>query len=103
MPIRRDPTWLLLATLLITACLYWPGLNGPFLFDDRFNFTVIQEWLRGEASLQKAIFGHQSLMLGRPVAMASFIANAAVGGDSALYFKLGTLPAACLSGGSACV
>lgn len=91
MPIRRDPTWLLLATLLITACLYWPGLNGPFLFDDRFNFTVIQEWLRGEASLQKAIFGHQSLMLGRPVAMASFIANAAVGGDSALYFKLGNL------------
>ncbi|WP_175455852.1 hypothetical protein [Pseudoxanthomonas sp. CF385] len=80
-----------MTALLVTACLYWPGLNGPFLFDDRFNFTVIQEWLRGEASLQKAIFGHQSLAWSRPVAMASFVANAAVGGDSSFYFKLGNL------------
>lgn len=92
MPIRREPTtWLLLAVLLMTACLYWPGLNGPFLFDDRFNFTVIQEWLRGEASLQKAIFGHQSFAFGRPVAMASFVVNAAIGGDASFHFKLGNV------------
>lgn len=92
MHIRRTPTtWLFCALLLVTACLYWPGLNGPFLFDDHFNFTVVQEWLRGEASLQKAIFGHQSLAFGRPVAMASFVANAAIGGDSSFHFKLGNL------------
>lgn len=92
MHIRREPTtWLFWGALLATACLYWPGLNGPFLFDDRFNFTVIQEWLRGEASLQKAIFGHQSLAWSRPVAMASFVANAAIGGDSSFYFKLGNV------------
>ena len=83
--------WCLLAVGLVAVGLYWPGLNGPFLLDDRFNFQVIHEWLQGEASLRKAIFGHQSLVYARPVAMASFALNAGLGGDGAFPFKLGNL------------
>ena len=84
-------TWLLVGSILLTVAIYWPGLSGPFLFDDRFNFSIIQEWLAGEASLAHAIFGHQSILVSRPVAMASFVANAALGGDDAFFFKLGNL------------
>lgn len=82
---------LVLAAMAVSSLLYWPGLNGPFLFDDRFNFTIIQEWLAGQVSLTHAILGHQSLINARPVAMASFVLNAAIGGDEAFYFKLGNL------------
>lgn len=84
-------TWLLVGSILLTVAIYWPGLSGPFLFDDRFNFSIIQEWLAGEASLAHAVLGHQSILVSRPVAMASFVANAALGGDDAFFFKLGNL------------
>lgn len=83
--------WCLLGAALTALALYWPGLDGPFLFDDRFNFQVIHEWLQGDASLRKVIFGHQSLLYSRPVAMASFALTTAIGGDGSFSFKLGNL------------
>lgn len=81
---------LLVATVLVAA-LYWSGLSGPFLFDDFENFKPIAQWLQGDASFSEVVFGHQSLVFARPVAMASFLLNASVGGAEAFYFKLGNL------------
>ena len=87
---RRYPL-LMIVAMLATAALYWSGLHGPFLLDDPFNFTVIDEWRRGEASLREAVFGHQSLLFARPLAMASFVANVALGGEQPFSYKLGNL------------
>ena len=65
----------LFALSLLTVMLYWPALSGPLLLDDS---TVIAPLLRA------AQLGHHwrsflfsdSGPLGRPVTMASFIANA---------------------------
>lgn len=82
--------WLALASVLC-AVVYWPGLSGPFMFDDPENFAPLRTWLDGQTSWQSAIFGDQSLWLARPVAMASFLLSAAMGQGEAFHFKLGNL------------
>ena len=88
--IKPQQRILLLATVLVAA-LYWTGLSGPFLFDDFENFKPVAKWLEGSASTGEVIFGYQSLLFARPVSMASFLVNAAIGGPEAFYFKLGNL------------
>lgn len=95
---RRYPL-LMLVAMLVTIALYWSGLHGPFLLDDPFNFAVIDEWRRGDATLQKAIFGHQSVLFARPLAMSTFIANVALGGEGPFSYKLGNLLVHLLCGG----
>ena len=87
---RRYPL-LMIVAMLAAVALYWSGLRGPFLLDDPFNFAVIDEWRRGEATLREAVFGHQSLLFARPLAMASFVANVALGGEQPFSYKLGNL------------
>lgn len=82
--------WLAVASLLCTV-VYWPGLSGPFLFDDPENFAPLRLWLDGEISWQTVVFGDQPLWLARPLAMASFLASAALGQGDAFHFKLGNL------------
>lgn len=77
--------------LLVAAACYWPGLHGPFLFDDQANLMPLQGWLDGNASWQKIVFGNQSGLLGRPVSMASFLVSAMVGGLDPFVFKLHNL------------
>ena len=91
MRIANTPQGILLLATVLVAALYWTGLSGPFLFDDFENFKPIAKWLEGSASTSEVIFGHQSLLFARPVSMASFLLNAAVGGPEAFYFKLGNL------------
>lgn len=95
---RRYPLLMILA-MIATIALYWSGLRGPFLLDDPFNFAVIDEWRRGEATLREAILGHQSVLFARPLAMASFAANVALGGDQPFSYKLGNLLVHLLCGG----
>lgn len=77
---------------VITAvAVYWAGLTGPFIFDDTENLAAIEGWLTGRNTWQYAVFGEQSLFLARPLAMASFLLNASVGGMDTFYFKLGNL------------
>lgn len=85
------PRLVLLLALLVSVAVYWTGLNGPFLLDDPSNLEVIRLWLKGKVLLAEAILPQPSLIYSRPVAMASFVLNALVFGDSGFGFKLGNL------------
>ena len=59
--------------LALTAWIYWPGIKGPQLLDDRSSVLVIED-LRSKPELSlDFLFGNRSGLLGRSVAMASFV------------------------------
>ena len=70
-------TALFVSVLGLTLFFYWPGLSGPFLFDDLPNlqplsaFSGVTDW----PSALFFIFGNESGPLGRPLSMASFLLN----------------------------
>lgn len=82
---------LLLAAMVLTAGVYWVGLQGPFLFDDGPNFSIIKRWLEGKAGLQQVLFGNTSWLTNRSLAMGSFAINAWLFGYVPFGFKLGNL------------
>ncbi|MFM1895822.1 MAG: hypothetical protein RLZZ385_896 [Pseudomonadota bacterium] len=61
--------------LLVTAAIYWPGLSGPFIFDDYANLQNlgldggVTDW----ESFRRFVFGNMSGPTGRPVAMLTFL------------------------------
>lgn len=67
-------------TLLALACaaVYWPGLRGPFLFDDFANLNALGEYngVRDWETFRLFVFGNTSGPTGRPVAMLSFLIDA---------------------------
>ena len=65
----------LLVLLLVTSAVYWPGLSGPFLFDDYANLQELglDGGVSDRESLQRFVFGNRSGPTGRPVAMFSFL------------------------------
>ncbi|MEO8959073.1 MAG: hypothetical protein ABI304_09025 [Rudaea sp.] len=71
--------------------MYWPGLHGPLVFDDAANLEPINDWLRGNVDWFSVVFGNDSGLLGRPISMASFVANVALLGPSTWGLKLGNL------------
>lgn len=85
---------LLLGVLVFTGWLYWPGLSGPWLLDDDMNLGPLQAAPAGSldvADYRAIIFGNRSGPLGRPVAMASFAADHALGQFSTPRLKLGNV------------
>ncbi|WP_457095438.1 hypothetical protein [Lysobacter sp. P5_B9] len=82
---------ILLIALLSTAALYWSGLGGPFIFDDRWNLEPVRLWLAGDASLPEVLFPYPSVVFSRPVSMGSFALSAWLTGDTSFSFKLGNL------------
>ena len=78
MPISRGKDTLyavLLAVAVagVTAWIYWPGITGPELLDDRSSVLVIADLKdRPELALDY-IFGDRSGLFGRSVSMASFV------------------------------
>lgn len=80
---------LLPVSMLLVA--YWPGLSGPLMLDDAGSLTPIVDWLEGRSSAMEVLLGNISGPTGRPLAMASFLLNAAVGGDSVWALKFGNL------------
>lgn len=78
---------ILLAIITATILIYANGLNGPFLLDDTPNLETIQRWLQGRLDWRSAI-DNRSGPLGRPVAMLTFLMDAArSGGMDAMTFK----------------
>lgn len=73
--IDRGSAVAMAALLALTVMLYWPALSGPLLLDDS---TVITPLLRAAQLGQdwRLFLFSDSGPLGRPLAMASFIANA---------------------------
>ena len=90
----RTQAWLW-ATLLLacTAAVYWPGLRGGFIFDDLStivdNPRVHAEHLDVDSLARAArSFDPGGTLGARPLAMASFGANHAVGGLDPWGYKL---------------
>ncbi len=75
---HRIPALLLLAALLLTVLVYYPGLGGDFVFDDSWNIGTNQDVHINElslSSLSSAASSGQAGPLGRPLSMASFALN----------------------------
>lgn len=85
---KRTAPFLLAAFSVLACAVYWIGLDGPFLFDDAPNFAGIKSWLAGQMPLQKVLFGNDSWVLHRTLAMASFALNAHMFGYDPYGFKL---------------
>lgn len=81
----------LLMVMAATILVYWPGLSGPFVFDDRANLAPINDWLEGRTSWLAVVLGNDSGLLGRPVSMASLVLNVALLGANSWGLKLGNL------------
>ena len=77
--------------LLLTALLYLPGSNGPFVLDD---FSNIPKSFIGELSLDELIAAstaNSSGPLKRPVAAFSFAINHYISGPDAKGFKIANI------------
>ncbi len=76
----------MLLAALATVLAYAAGLAGPFVLDDHVNLLPVWLWWAGQADFS-TIFANPSGPFGRPLAMLSFAANAAIGGQQAFGFK----------------
>ena len=84
--------WLGLAgMLLLVALVYWPGLRGPFIFDDFpalvNNPRVLVHGLN-PAALWRAAMSFEQGGSGRPLAMLTFAINHAISGAHPWGWKL---------------
>jgi hypothetical protein len=76
-----------LAALLSVVGLYYSGLHGPLVLDDRVNLSEISSYLEGNRTAENVIFGNRSGRLGRPVSMATFLADVELWGNSTWHAK----------------
>ncbi|NEV64829.1 tetratricopeptide repeat protein [Thiorhodococcus minor] len=101
---RSRARWYVLTAAFFLLCglAYWPGLYGPFLFDDYSNIldnerlTSIEDFRI--ASIQTAISQEEPGPLGRPVSFVSFALNIAATGLDPYWFKVTNLAIHLLSG-----
>lgn len=77
----------LAAALLLAALGLLPGLWGPLLLDDYSNLDRLILWLEDRLRWQGVVFGNESGPLGRPLSMATFLANGALFGFNEWWFK----------------
>jgi hypothetical protein len=77
----------LFAAMAYTVLVYLPGLGGPLVLDDHANLEPLVRWLHGAIGWKSVIFDNGSSAVGRPLAMATFLANAATTGESVYAFK----------------
>lgn len=84
------PIVLVLGTVAVLAA-YWIGLGGPFMLDDPENFVQLERYARGEVTWLGPVVSNGSGPLGRPLAMASFVASVWAGGYSPWVLKVGNL------------
>ena len=80
--------WSWAVGLLLVLALYLPGLGGGFVLDDMANLATLEGYLQGQLRWQAVVFGNESGLLGRPLAMASFVLNAIPAGIAPMPFKL---------------
>ena len=76
------------AVLAAAALVFAPGLGGPFVLDDHVNLAPVWQWLQGQQDFLTTAFGNHSGPGGRPLAYLTLMANAALGADATIGFKL---------------
>ncbi|MGH8077280.1 MAG: hypothetical protein ACREPE_08155 [Lysobacter sp.] len=92
----QRPTVLVFSLILLalTALVYWPGINGGFLFDDYPNIltnTAIQMETLSWDALARAARAYEGGLFGRPLATISFALDYLNGGKSPRTYKLTSL------------
>lgn len=98
MPLLRVTSlafFLLIGTVL---ALYWPGLHGPLMLDDHPNLESLKRLEEPTVAWADVIFDNESGQLGRPISMATFVANYLTSGWDVWTFKYGNLMLHLLSG-----
>ncbi|MFV8818238.1 hypothetical protein [Haliea sp. E17] len=79
--------WVILG-LLIALWIYWPGIDGPILLDDRSSVGVIDELDENTASRAlDYVLGDNSGMFGRAVSMSTFVLERILLGDEVRHSK----------------
>jgi hypothetical protein len=91
---------IVLCACALVAAAYWPGTNGPFIFDDAANLPALgsQGPIHDGAAFMRYITGGKGDPTGRPVALLTFLANAQDWPASPLAFKLTNLGIHLLNG-----
>jgi len=92
---------ILTVSLLICCLAYWPGLDGPFVFDDSVNIKNnirLDMKVLDIESLQSAAASSSSGPLMRPLSMVSFALNRSTTGLDPFYFKVTNLAIHLLNG-----
>lgn len=80
------------AFLIATLLIYWPGLTGPYMFDDFWNLVPIEKWAAGQIAWHQALQQNAgSIIESRPLAMGSFMLTTWLGGVGTFPSKLGNL------------
>lgn len=95
-PSRRTSRLLCLLTafalLLLTAVIYWPGLNGPLILDDVPNLDIMRVLdVQGRLSLTNVLAERGGVLGGRPVSWATFVLNWQLAGDDVWSYKVANL------------
>jgi len=93
--------WVLTAAFVITIAVYWPGLQGGFLFDDYPNIVDnkgVQPPDASFASLMGAALSSPASDFKRPLASLSFAANYLITGIDPYWMKLTNLAIHLLNG-----
>lgn len=93
--------WVLATAFVITIAVYWPGLQGGFLFDDYPNIVDnkgVQPSDASLASLVAAALSSPASDFKRPLASLSFAANYLVTGIDPYWMKLTNLAIHLLNG-----
>jgi hypothetical protein len=91
----------LLAVAILTFACYYPGLSGPFAFDDAPN--ILDNGALAIHSLEPSVLKNAALsgnsgLLKRPISMLSFALNFYASGFNSYYFKLTNVVIHLLSG-----
>lgn len=73
--------------LLLTAALYYPGLGGPLLLDDRQALEPLAAVESGEWGWRRFVFDNEAGRFQRPISKLSFVADWALFGDDVRAFK----------------
>lgn len=87
--LKYYPTLSLLLLLVLAVIVYWPGLNGGFLFDDFPNLELIghygqvDNWVTAKAFITSGFAGPT----GRPISLASFLLDDNTWPSHAPWFK----------------
>jgi len=91
----KKTNFYLIAILLLTVCIYAPGLNGDYVFDDSANILENQKLALENLTfeqLSRAWNSGDAGPLGRPISMLTFALNYYfIGSFEPYYFKLTNL------------
>lgn len=97
----RIDWWLLLAAIIVTLAVYWPGLSGGFLFDDYPNIVDnhgVQPTSASVPSIARAALSSPASDFKRPLASLSFAINYLATGLDPYWMKLTNLVLHLLNG-----